>query len=52
MGKNTRKSDKAAGKGETGRSHAQRVSDMSNITLVASIMLIYFAAITVVLVHL
>ncbi len=46
MGRNTRKNNK------TGRNHAQRVSDMSNITLVASIMLIYFAAITVVLVYL
>ena len=48
MAKNTRRREKAASKKESSESRYRRqVRDISNITLVASIMIMYLAAITI-----
>jgi len=46
MGMNTRKSSKAAAsRSRVGDTHSKRVSDMSNMTLVAVIMTLYLSVI-------
>lgn len=51
MGKNTRKTDKKMAKANTKDSHMRRVRDVSNITLIATIMTIYLLAIMIALIH-